>query len=152
MACSSILFVCLGNICRSPLAEGIAKNYAEKSGLAVTIESRGTGAYHVGEPPCVHSQRIAKQNGIDISSQRARQVCQADFTDFDIIVGLDENNVADLQAISSTKIYKLGDFGYQGACVPDPYFFAGFEGFEKVYAMIDTCVKELLHDKVGQTF
>jgi protein-tyrosine phosphatase len=152
MACSSILFVCLGNICRSPLAEGIAKNYAQKSGLSLRIESRGTGAYHVGEPPCANSQRIAKQNGIDISKQRARQVCQADFTNFDIIVGLDDNNVADLRQMGGVDVHKLGNFGYQGACVPDPYFFSGFEGFEKVYAMIDTCVKELFHDKVGQTF
>ena len=151
MACSSILFVCLGNICRSPLAEGIAKHYVQKGGLEIVIQSRGTGAYHVGEAPCANSQQVAWQNGIDISDQRARQICQADFTDFDIIVGLDDNNVADLKSMSDTKIHKLGDFGYNGACVPDPYFFSGFDGFEKVFSMIDSCVKELLHDKTGQT-
>ncbi len=147
----SILFVCLGNICRSPLAEGIAKGYAKSAGLELRIESRGTGHWHVGKPPCENSQKVARINGLDISSQRARQLCQGDFTEFDIIVGLDQSNVDTMEAMTQRPIEKLGDYGHGGRDVPDPYFFEGFEGFDKVYAMIDECVKELFHAKVSKT-
>ena len=152
MECNSILFVCLGNICRSPLAEAIAKKEAQKRGLNILIDSCGTSHHHVGEPPCLNSQKVAAQNGIDIRSQRARQLCQEDFTSFDIIVGLDQNNVKTIQQMGGKDIYKLGDFGFDGACVPDPYYFSGFEGFDKVYSMIESCVKELFDVKVTQTY
>lgn len=140
----SIIFVCLGNICRSPIAEGIAQSLNKKYNLELIIESAGTGAWHVGEAPCENSQRIAKQNGVDISFQRARQVKQEDFSRFDMVIGLDSKNVSDLKALGCKDVKLLGDFGYDGADVPDPYFFDGFEGFEKVYEQIETCVKNLL--------
>ena len=140
----SIIFVCLGNICRSPLAEGIAKKLNEKYTLGLKIDSAGTGAYHIGEAPCENSQRIAKQNGVDISLQRARQVTKKDFDSFDLVIGLDANNVSNLKTMGCKNVKLLGDFGYDGADVPDPYFFPGFEGFEKVYEQIDICVKNLL--------
>lgn len=140
----SILFVCLGNICRSPLAEGIAQNLNEKYNLGLKIDSAGTGAYHIGEPPCDNSIKIAKQKGIDISSQKARQVKKEDFSKFDLIIALDNNNLKDLKNISCKNVKLLGDFGYEGADVPDPYFFPGFEGFEKVYEQIETCIINLL--------
>lgn len=149
--CNSILFVCLGNICRSPIAQGIAEKIAREKGLDLKIDSCGTSAYHIGESPCENSQIIAKQKGVDISLQKARQLCQKDFVGFDIIVGLDQNNVNTVQTLTNKKIYKLGDFGYEGKDVPDPYFFDGFEGFDRVYEMIECCVKELFDVKIGKT-
>ncbi len=143
----SIIFVCLGNICRSPLAEGIASDLNKKYDLNLTIESAGTGSWHVGEAPCENSIRVAKMNGIDISKQRARQVKSEDFSNFDMVIGLDSKNVANLKSMGCKDAKLLGDYGYDGADVPDPYFFDGFEGFEKVYEQIETCVKNLLDVK-----
>lgn len=140
----SIIFVCLGNICRSPLAEGIARDLNKKYNLSLKIESAGTGSWHEGEPPCDNSIQVAQMNGIDISMQRARQVKKEDFSNFDLVIGLDSKNVADLKSMGCKNVQILGDFGYDGADVPDPYFFPGFEGFEKVYEQIETCVKNLL--------
>lgn len=143
----SVIFVCLGNICRSPLAEGIAQDLNKKYDLGLRIDSAGTGSWHIGESPCENSQIIAKQKGIDISTLRARQVKKEDFSNFDLVIGLDSKNVADLKAMGCTNVKILGDFGYKGADVPDPYFFPGFEGFEKVYEQIEICVKNLLDVK-----
>ncbi len=142
----SVLFVCLGNICRSPLAEGIAKSYIKEKGFDFAIESAGTGNWHIGEPPCEGSQKVAKMHGIDISSHRARQVTKEDIKKFDIIVALDSKNKEDLKAMGAHNVLKLGDFGYSGADVPDPYFFDGFEGFHEVYEMCETCVRNLIDE------
>lgn len=139
----SILFVCLGNICRSPLAEGIAKQLADKEGLEIIIDSCGTGSWHVGEAPCDDSIRIANEHGLDISTQRARQVTKQDLKTFELIIALDDNNMRDLRAMGAVNLHKLGSFGYNNADVPDPYFFPGYEGFDKVYAMIESCVANL---------
>jgi protein-tyrosine phosphatase len=143
----SILFVCLGNICRSPLAEGIAREYANKYKLDVFVDSAGTGNWHIGEPPCQNSIKVAKMHGIDISDIRARQVSTEDFEKFDLIVALDENNKKALQKKGAKGVVKLGDFGFDGADVPDPYFFDGFDGFLEVFSMIDICVKNLFKIK-----
>ena len=148
MEVKSIIFVCLGNICRSPLAEEITKKYAKEYNLDLTIDSAGTGSWHVGETPCPDSIKIAKDKGIDISKQKARLVQKEDFDNFDLVVGLDDNNVRDLKKLGCKKVLKLGDFGGNGEDVPDPYFFDGFEGFDKVYEMIDICVKNLIENKV----
>lgn len=140
----SILFVCLGNICRSPIAEGVARKLIEEDSLTIAVDSAGTGSWHVGETPCKHSVAVAKYHDIDISHLRARQVKKADFSTFDLIVALDESNYRDLKALGCQNLVKLGDYGHEGADVPDPYFFDGFEGFEHVYTMIESCVKELL--------
>jgi protein-tyrosine phosphatase len=142
----SVLFVCLGNICRSPLAEGVAKAYIMKKALDIKVESAGTGSWHIGEAPCEGSQKIAKQNGIDISLHKARQITKEDFDTFDLIVALDDKNLEDLKNLGAKNIVKLGSFGYDGADVPDPYFFNGFEGFEKVYEMIFTCTRSLIDE------
>ena len=148
MEIKSIIFVCLGNICRSPLAEGIAKKYAHKYNLDLKIESAGTGNWHVGEAPCPDSIKIGKQKGIDISKQKAKLVHQNDFSNFDLIIALDDNNIKDLKNLGCKNPIKLGDFGCNSEDIPDPYFFDGFEGFDKVYEMIDICVMNLLKDKV----
>lgn len=140
----SVLFVCLGNICRSPIAEGVARKLIEEGGHGIAVDSAGTGSWHVGEAPCKHSVTVARNNGVDISHLRARQVTKADFKAFDLIVALDASNYRDLRAMGCQNLVKLGDYGYGGADVPDPYFFDGFEGFENVYTMIRECVSELL--------
>lgn len=144
-----ILFVCLGNICRSPLAEAIAKNYAKNKDYDIKVDSCGTGDWHIGEAPCPDSQKIAKIRGLDISNLKARQVNKNDFKEFDLIVGLDSKNITSLKALGCLEPLLLGDFGFNGEDVPDPYFFDGFEGFDKVFDMIDFCVKNLLDEKLG---
>jgi len=139
----SVLFVCLGNICRSPLAEGIAKEKASRYGVDCRIDSAGTGDWHIGESPCPNSVRVAQIHGVDISSLRARKVTKEDFEQFDLIVALDASNFSDLKKMGAQNLVKLGDYGYDGKDVPDPYFFHGFEGFEKVYKMIEVCVNNL---------
>lgn len=148
MEIKSILFVCLGNICRSPLAEGIAKNYIKEKNLNLIIESAGTGHWHVGEKPCENSIKVGLLNGVDISKQKAQQVKKSHFKTFDLIVGLDDSNISNLKNLGCKNPIKLGDFGFNGECVPDPYFFDGFEGFDKVFEMIDICVRNLIDEKV----
>jgi protein-tyrosine phosphatase len=143
-----ILFICLGNICRSPLAEGIAQHIAQQKDLDLEIDSAGTSNWHEGENPCGHSIKVAGQNGIDISKQRSRPVTKQDITYFDCVVAMDEQNKSDLENFGFTYVYKLGDFGgYQGSDVPDPYFFPGFEGFEKVFEMVKNCVSDFLEQE-----
>jgi protein-tyrosine phosphatase len=148
MEVKSIIFVCLGNICRSPLAEGIAKNYIKEKNLNLVIESAGTGHWHIGEKPCDNSIKVAQQNGIDISKQKAQQIKKDDFKNFDLVVALDDSNISNLKNLGCKNPLKLGDFGFDGECVPDPYFFDGFEGFDKVFEMIDICVRNLIDEKV----
>lgn len=140
-----ILFVCLGNICRSPLAEGIAKSYANKLGLAIKIDSAGTSQWHNGENPCEGSIRVARKYGIDIASLKSRKVSVYADDSFDLIVGMDSANVADLLELGfdKNKVVKLGEFGLKNADVPDPYYFKDGSGFENVYQMIDTGIKNL---------
>lgn len=141
----SIIFVCLGNICRSPLAEGIAKDYIEKNNLNIEVQSAGTGDWHIGDAPCENSIKVASLNGIDISQQKARQVTKEDFEKFDYVVGLDNSNIENLKNLGCKSVLKMGDYGYEGEDVPDPYFFEGFEGFDKVFNMIDTCTKNFIN-------
>ena len=145
----SILFVCLGNICRSPLAEGIAREYVKNNNLNIVVDSCGTGSWHIGESPCDNSVKIANMNRVDISKQRARQITKDDLDKFEKIIVLDDSNYRDVLNIGCTidKLSKLGLYSSNNEDVPDPYFFNGFEGFEKVYSMIDECVKELLNIK-----
>ncbi len=140
-----ILFVCLGNICRSPLAEGIAQTCLEKKGIAWEADSAGTSGWHEGEPPCENAIKVAKIHGIEIAHQRSRPVNEADKDIRTRIVALDRKNLADLKAQGFSNVHLLGDFGgFGGEDVPDPYYFPGFEGFEKVYSMIETCVHDFI--------
>ncbi len=142
-----ILFVCLGNICRSPLAEGIAKQYIKEKQLKIAVDSAGTSNWHEGEPPCENSIKVAHSYGVDISNQRSRPITQQDLKIYDLVVAMDEQNRIDLESFGFDTVCKIGDFGGFGeADVPDPYFFPGFEGFEKVYTMIDLCIRDLLEN------
>jgi len=146
MSKRKILFVCLGNICRSPLAEGIAKDINEKEDLGLTIVSSGTSSWHEGEAPCKDSIRVAKLYGIDISEQRARQVKSSDKDMFDYIIAMDESNKKTLADMGFKKVYLLGEFANYGSRdVSDPYFFDKFDDQIKiVYMMIEQCVKDLI--------
>lgn len=144
-----ILMVCLGNICRSPLAEGILHDKAFKAGLRWSIESAGTNSYHTGDAPHQLSQKVAKLNGIDISQQRARRFTADDFEVYDKIYALAEDVLDEMRKIlknkpggfNESKVDLLLNELYPGEDreVPDPYY--GTEpGYHKVYALInDAC-------------
>jgi protein-tyrosine phosphatase len=142
----SVLFVCLGNICRSPLAEGIARAWVEEHNLDVLVDSAGTSSWHVGEAPCNNSIVVAKKNGLEIAYLKARQVERKDFERFDLIVALDANNYNDLKNMGAKNLVKLGSYGAGGADVPDPYFFDGLDGFDEVFRMIQECVHTLFKE------
>jgi len=145
---NSVIFVCLGNICRSPIAEGCAKKIIDQNKLDIKVDSAGTGDWHIGEKPCENSIKVAKNNDVDISNQRARQVTKNDLQKFDLVVALDNNNYNDLIVMGAKKIVKLGNFGYDGKDIPDPYFFKGFDGFDEVYKIIDICVYNMLKEQI----
>jgi protein-tyrosine phosphatase len=123
-----LLFVCLGNICRSPLAEGAFRDEAARAGLDAEADSAGTGNWHVGEAPDRRAIAAARRNGVDISHLQARQVRPADFERFDHVVALDGDNLADLKAIrpagSRATLSLLLDHvpGRKGESVADPYY------------------------------
>jgi protein-tyrosine phosphatase len=125
---SSVLFVCLGNICRSPLAEAAFRREAERLGLEAEIDSAGTGDWHIGYPPDPRAAAVASRNGIDISHLRARQVIPDDFRRFDHIVALDANNLRDLEGLrpadGTARLSLLLDHveGREGEAVADPYY------------------------------
>ncbi len=139
----SIIFVCLGNICRSPIAEGCAHKLITKNSLHITVSSAGTSSWHIGEAPCSNSVKVCKSNGFDISRLNASQFTNKDSQAYDLVVALDESNFNDLKALGTKNLVKLGDYGYDSQDVADPYFFEGFDGFEKVFTMIDECVQNL---------
>ena len=142
-----ILFVCLGNICRSPLAHGVAEKIANDKALALTIDSAGTSNWHEGEAPCDHSIEIADQYNVNIKQQRSRPIIKEDISLFKYVVAMDQQNKADMEAFGFDNVYLLGDYGnFQGKDVPDPYFFDGFEGFEHVYTMIAVCVEDFIKE------
>lgn len=134
----SVLFVCLGNICRSPLAEGIFRDLLQNAGFDrdFQVDSAGTGPWHVGNPPDPRSIEIAARHGIDISGQRARKIDVSDFEVFDAVLAMDRKNLAALKALSpaaGAEIRLL--FDAPPIDVPDP-FFGGPEGFEDVFDLI----------------
>lgn len=146
---SSVLFVCLGNICRSPLAEGVFRQLVLEAGLEMQIDSAGTGDWHVGHEPDVRSQAVALKNGIDISQLRARQLEAQDFNRFRFIIGMDDSNLTNLKAWEpanhSADVRLLLDFApHLGLrTVPDPYY--GTEkDFEETYRLVRAGAEGLL--------
>lgn len=144
-----ILMVCLGNICRSPLAEGILKTKAKQHGLDWEIDSAGTGKWHLGSKPDKRSIDVAKAHGIDITDQRARTVNSNDYTYFDVIYAMDTANLRDLKAwaldeheASKIKLILEELDGFYTRSVPDPYF--NDNGFEEVYDMLDKACDEII--------
>lgn len=147
----SILFVCMGNICRSPTAEGVFRNRVEAAGLAdvIQVDSAGTHGYHIGNAPDARSQQYAAQRGYDLSMQRARQVAASDFSDFDHVLAMDRDNLARLQAACPAQHrHKLGLFMQYAQhspsdVVPDPYY-GGGSGFDRVLDYIEDAADGLL--------
>lgn len=134
--------VCLGNICRSPLAEGIMKQKAAENGLEWTVDSAGTGAWHAGELPDRRSIATARKKGVDISDQRARQFQIADFERFDKIFVMDTQNLSDVLRLATSEAHRakvelMLDQIHPGLrrSVPDPYY--DDNGFEEVFDMLD---------------
>jgi len=140
----SIIFICLGNICRSSLAEGVAKKRAKELGLDIVIESAGLSTYHNGENPCAISTELGKKHGIDISKQVSQHVSEFDLVSFDLVVALDESNKKELLAIGLTDVKKLGDFGFSGKDVADLYYEP--EKVDEVWEMVSLGVEEILVD------
>ncbi|MFK3778906.1 low molecular weight protein-tyrosine-phosphatase [Agrobacterium sp. NPDC089420] len=146
----AVLFVCMGNICRSPLAEGVLTHLAHDEGMSrqITVDSAGTGSWHAGDAPDPRSIDVARQHGIDISRQRARQVKPADFETFDLILAMDEDNLARLlQSSPERHRHKIHLFMAYAAGrrdnVPDPYYGAE-DGFLGVYNMLLAGCRSLL--------
>jgi protein-tyrosine phosphatase len=149
-----VLFVCMGNICRSPTAQGMFEMLVQEADLSdrVFIDSAGTHAYHVGEKPDARARDAASRRGIDLSRQRARRISAVDFDQFDYVVAMDRNNLEELLALCPEqhleKIYLLLDFAPHLAPqqdVPDPYY-GGTRGFEQVLDLVEEGARGLLDD------
>ena len=142
----SLLFVCLGNICRSSLAEGVARHLADEHGIAITLASAGTSRYHNGEPPCSVSTQLARKHGIDITHQRSTHISDYNLASFDRIIAMDRSNLSDLLALGLTNVSLLGDYGFDGKEVADLYYEP--HRADEVYGMIEEAVREIF-DKMG---
>jgi protein-tyrosine phosphatase len=153
MSVRSVLFVCLGNICRSPTAEGVFRHLlgVEAPGLAVEVDSAGTADYHIGEPPDLRSQRAAARRGIDLSGLRARQIVPADFARFDLILAMDRGNLRDLEAMrpqnSRARLQLFLEYApdLRRLEVPDPYY-RDASVFEEVLDLSAAASRGLLAD------
>ncbi len=145
-----ILMVCLGNICRSPLADGLLRKKVKEKGLNVIVDSCGTSDYHIGEMPDKRMQQTAKRHNIDISNLRARQFTKDDFKNFDCIYAMDSGNLSDIISLAETKedINKvkliLNElYINENKSVPDPYF-GGNEGFENVFNLLNLACDKII--------
>jgi protein-tyrosine phosphatase len=154
-----VLFVCLGNICRSPTAEGVFKTKVQKTGWSdlFSIDSAGTAAYYVGEPPDKRAQKHAKARGYDLSKLRARFISPQDFKKFDYILVMDKKNFAEMEKVqkyckdATAKLQLFLDFHptLQGTEVPDPYS-GGEQGFEEVLDLVEPAADNLLKTLLEQ--
>lgn len=149
----SVVFVCMGNICRSPTAEAVFRHYVENAGLSrhILIDSAGTHDYHIGHPPDSRAQRAAQQRGYDMSKLRGRQVVEGDFRRFDYVLAMDKANLAILQRItpsdSNIRARLFLEYARHHAEreVPDPYY-GGTDGFERVLDMVEDAAQGLLEE------
>jgi protein-tyrosine phosphatase len=144
-AAPRVLFVCTGNICRSPTAEGVLRHLAKEAGMEVHVESAGTGDWHVGHPPDERAQHHARSRGYDLSAQRARQVSPADFERFDLIVAMDRGHLRLLERQCPREHRAKLRLLVAGCDVPDPYY-GPPEGFERVLDMVEAACRGLLQE------
>ena len=147
-----VLFVCMGNICRSPLAQGVFENVLRREGLEgeVFVDSAGTGRWHVGSPPDERAQRSARSRGLDLSAQRARQVTPDDCHDFDYVLTMDEENYRAVSALcreGGAEVRPFLDYAPDRleTEVPDPYY-GGPDGFEHVLDLVEEASERLLEE------
>ncbi|MCI5055448.1 MAG: low molecular weight phosphotyrosine protein phosphatase [Flavobacteriales bacterium] len=145
-----VLMVCLGNICRSPLAEGILRDKVNKSGKSAEVDSAGTSGFHEGEKPDSRSIEVARQFGIDISRQRSRPFRASDLQEFDLIYAMDQSNLNNILDLAKTdeeksKVKLIMDELESSVAisVPDPYY-GGEDGFKNVYLMLDKACDEIV--------
>ncbi len=148
-----VLFVCMGNICRSPTAHGVFQSLVAKQGLeeSIQVDSAGTHSYHIDSPPDLRSQATAQSRGIDLAGLRARRFVATDFSEFDYLLAMDHVNLADMLALKpdgetrarAKLILEFSD-KFEQPEVPDPYF--GYDGFDLVFDMIDDAAHGLLKD------
>ncbi|HSC96463.1 MAG TPA: low molecular weight protein-tyrosine-phosphatase [Burkholderiales bacterium] len=146
-----ILFVCMGNICRSPMAEGVFRHQVKQAGLEgrIVIDSAGTHDYHVGEPPDPRAQRAAGRRGYDLSMLRGRQVSRADFGEFDYLLAMDRMNLRVLERLCPSrhghklKLFLAFSTDAVPREVPDPYY-GGEQGFEQVLDLVEEAAQGLL--------
>jgi protein-tyrosine phosphatase len=146
-----VLFVCMGNICRSPTAEVVFRTQVEKAELVelIQIDSAGTHSYHIGDPPDARTQHAARRRGYDMSNLRGRQVEAEDFLRFDYVLAMDEANLANLRLLrpdgAQSHLGMFLDFAerHREREVPDPYF-GGADGFERVLDMVEDAAEGLL--------
>ena len=139
-----ILFVCLGNICRSPTAEAVTRAKAAERGLDVVVDSAGTGDWHIGSPPYGPMRQAAAEKGYDLASLRARQITPEDFAAHDLIIVMDQDNAAELAEIGPPdRVMAFADFARnpQPGFIPDPYF---TRDFETTMTLIERCADGLL--------
>jgi protein-tyrosine phosphatase len=154
-----VLFVCMGNICRSPTAEAVFRHYVENAGLAehILIDSAGTHDYHIGDPPDSRAQSTAQQRGYDMSKLRGRQVDEGDFRRFDYVLAMDNANLAILQRITPpdseirARLFLEYARHFAEREVPDPYY-GGADGFERVLDMVEDAAQGLLEEIRQQYF
>lgn len=145
----SLLFVCTGNICRSPTADGVMRKLAQDSGLDIEVDSAGTIGYHVGEEPDTRAQNHARQRGYDLSPLRARQLVKDDFSRFDLVLAMDRSHLAILDRYCppehKSKVKLFLEFASQASEseVPDPYY-GGSAGFEHVLDLVEDGCRGLL--------
>lgn len=147
----SVLFVCMGNICRSPTAHGVFEKMVEQAGLdaVIRVDSAGTHAYHIGNPPDPRAQETALTRGVDLSSQRARKALRHDFEQFDYLIAMDLDNFRMLGELAppggNDKLHLLLDFAPELGIreVPDPYY-GGAHGFDDVYDLVAKASARLL--------
>lgn len=144
-----ILMVCLGNICRSPLAEGILLTKIRDKSLPWEVDSAGTSAYHAGDLPDARSIRVAAKHGLDINYQRSRKVTQRDLDEFDLIFAMDASNFSNLNQLTikneqrkKIKLIMNEAFPNENRGVPDPYW--DDDGFQKVYDMLDLACEQII--------
>ena len=148
---ASVLFVCMGNICRSPTAEGVFRDFVTRSGLdhAIHIDSAGTHAYHIGKSPDVRASAAATRRGYDLSALRGRQVSEQDFLVFDYLLAMDQDNLSNLKRICpaghehKVTLFLEHSRNFSEREVPDPYY-GGAQGFEHVLDMVEDAAQGLL--------
>jgi len=144
-----ILFVCLGNICRSPAAEGVFRTFADQAGLALVLDSAGTAGWHIGKAPYGPMQEAAMTRGYDLSDLRARQFTAADFDDFDLIIGMDMDNIAAIKTKrpngNTTAVRLFTDYtgDSKASDIPDPYYTRDFTG---ALTLIENASRGLIAD------